>query len=1016
MITCTQCGQENPAGARFCNGCGAPLAADPAPAREVRKTVTVLFCDVVGSTALGERFDPEVLRALMARFYATVREPVERHGGTVEKVIGDALVAVFGIPAVHEDDALRALRAALEVRDAVRALGDIQARIGVNTGDVLARDATAGESLVVGDAVNVTARLEQAAAPGEVLVGEATWALVGHAARGERVAPIAAKGKREPLVAWRLESIDPGAGSHRRRLDLPMVGRDAELDLLRRALERTDQVKRPHLVTVLGQPGIGKSRLVSEVSRLRSDLTVLVGHCRATTGPSSLEPLHEVVRAVIPDAPDASAVALQLMAGESDAASVAACLAPDAMGGGSDVAWAVSRLIGTMTIDRTVVVVLEDVHWADDLLLDVVEQLITHARRRSLLVVCTARPEFAERRPGWGAGANTMSLALESLDDTQTRVLLSNASPGLPAERTQRVIAAAEGNPLFAEHLAALIEEGDAPVGLPRSIQVLLTARLEALPESERELVSVAAVAGREFPAAAVEALAGGPDGVDLDHLEQRELIEPTTPGRWQFGHALLQEAAYELIPKGRRAALHEALAGWLLESNGSSDAVIGDHLHRAVSLRIELGLADDQTAGMAEQAGVRLTAAGRRADAMGDPRRAQLLLERALQVLPEDSPHRPAAMVELAAAGWNLLTTEQVLRLLNDGAELAARHGLRALELRARILVLGAVPDTTPLARGDTEVSSWLTAALGELETLDDPRALATALSELASVELWLGRAADAVASAHRSIDVLLDAEQDTVWALSVLVRAVIDSPMPIPEADALLGRLTDELGARPTVRSELILGRAALSQLRGQDEEARALLDEAREIERDVGRRAATGRLARWEGVMRVRAGRYEEAGNVLRPIVEELEQAGATTVAATIRGWVGLAEVRLGRLDEAEANALAALEAAPPGVYEARTRAQMVLAEVHLARGEADRAAAAAREALSVASTGDWSLLNAGARLTLARCLAASGEPEAAAEHAREAVALYRAKGYATGARQADELLRTLAWQPE
>ena len=1014
MITCTQCGQENPAGARFCNACAAPLAADPAPAREVRKTVTVLFCDVVGSTALGERFDPEVLRALMARFYATVREPVERHGGTVEKVIGDALVAVFGIPAVHEDDALRALRAALEVRDAVRAMGDIQARIGVNTGDVLARDATAGESLVVGDAVNVTARLEQAAAPGEVLVGEATWALVGHAARGERVAPIAAKGKREPLVAWRLESLDPGAGSHRRRLDLPMVGRDAELDLLRRALERTDQVKRPHLVTVLGQPGIGKSRLVSEVSRLRSGLTVLVGHCRATTGPSSLEPLHEVVRAVMPDELDASAVALQLMAGESDAASVAACLAPDAMGGGSDVAWAVSRLIGTMTIDRTVVMVLEDVHWADDLLLDVVEQLITHARRRSLLAICTARPEFAERRPGWGAGANTMSLALESLDDTQTRVLLSNASPGLPAERTQRVIAAAEGNPLFAEHLAALIEEGDAPVGLPRSIQVLLTARLEALPESERELVSVAAVAGREFPAAAVEALAGRPDGVDLDHLEQRELIEPTTPGRWQFGHALLQEAAYELIPKGRRAALHEALAGWLLDSDGSSDAVIGDHLQRAVSLRIELGLADDHTAGMAEQAGVRLTAAGRQADAMGDPRRARGLLERALDVLPDDSPHRPAAMIELAAAGWNLLAIEQVLRLLDDGAELAAGLGLRALELRARTLVLGAVPDASPWALGTTEMISWLTAALDELEALDDPRALATALSTLASVEWSLGRAADAVASAHRAIDVLLDAEQDTVWALSVLVRAVIDSPMPIPDADALLGRLTDELGTRPTVGSELILGRAALLQLRGQDEEAWALLDQARDIDREVGRRA-TSRLARWEGVMLVRAGRYMEAHDLLEPIVEELEQAGATATAATIRGWVGLSEARLGRLDEAQANALAALEGAPRGGYEARTRAQLVLAEVHLAGGQADRGAAAAREALSVASTGDWSLLKAGARLTLARCLAASGKQEAAAEHAREAVALYRAKGYAAGARQADELLRMLPGQP-
>jgi len=209
MAICTQCRRENPDGARFCNSCGAPLTAAAEPARDVRKTVTVLFCDVVGSTALGERHDPEVVRGVMARFYAAAREPVERHGGTVEKMIGDALVAVFGMPVVHEDDALRAVRAALEMQAAVSAVGDIQARIGVNTGDVLARDATPGESLVVGDAVNVAARLEQAAAPGEVLVGEATWALVGHAARGDRAAPIAAKGKREPLVAWRLRDVDP---------------------------------------------------------------------------------------------------------------------------------------------------------------------------------------------------------------------------------------------------------------------------------------------------------------------------------------------------------------------------------------------------------------------------------------------------------------------------------------------------------------------------------------------------------------------------------------------------------------------------------------------------------------------------------------------------------------------------------------------------------------------------------------------------------------------------------------
>ena len=291
MDTCAQCGASVPAGSRFCPTCGAPLAV----AAEVRKTVTVLFCDVVGSTELGERFDPEVLRGMMARFYAIAREPVERHGGTVEKVIGDALVAVFGVPVVHEDDALRAVRAALEMRDAVRAMGEIEARIGVNTGDVLARDATLAESLVVGDAVNVAARLEQAAAPGEVLVGEATWALVGHAVaasawrrsgegQARAAGRVAARGGR-PAAGGHAPPARPADGRPRVRARPAALGARAH-----------GQVKRPHLVTVLGQPGIGKSRLVSEVPGSVSDVTVLVGHCRATTGASSLEPLLEVVR------------------------------------------------------------------------------------------------------------------------------------------------------------------------------------------------------------------------------------------------------------------------------------------------------------------------------------------------------------------------------------------------------------------------------------------------------------------------------------------------------------------------------------------------------------------------------------------------------------------------------------------------------------------------------------------------------------------------------------------------
>jgi class 3 adenylate cyclase/tetratricopeptide (TPR) repeat protein len=1004
MATCTQCGRENPDGARFCNSCGAPLAAAAEPAREVRKTVTVLFCDVVGSTELGERFDPEVVREVIARFYAAVRAPVERHGGTVEKVIGDALVAVFGMPVVHEDDALRAVRAALEMQVAMAAMGDIQARIGVNTGDVLARDATAGESLVVGDAVNVAARLQQAAAPGEVLVGEATWTLVGHAARGDRATPITAKGKREPLVAWRLREVDPAAGGHRRRLDLPMVGREAELDALRWALARADQTQRPHLVTVLGQPGIGKSRLVSDVPRLRDDLTVLVGHCRAMLGSSALEPMLEVAAATAPAARKLPEAILDLMPGETDAPAVAACLAPAGAASAPDIGWAITRLIGTMALTQTVVIVLEDVHWAGDPLLDIVEQLLVRSRRGSLVVICTARPEFAERRPGWGAGANTISVALERLDDVQTRALLTHASPALAADRAERVIAAAEGNPLFAEHLAALFGDQEAPSLLPRSIQVLLSARVEALTEPEREVVSVAAVAGRDFPVDAVEALAGRPIGDELDRLEQRELIEPTTPGRCQFGHALLQEAAYGLIPKGRRGDLHTRLARWL-DAQGASDAVVADHLARAYLLRTELGQSDEATSQLGEEAGTRLAAAGRRADAMGDPRRARFLLERALDLLSEDSPGRAAAMIELAAAGWNLLPGEELQRLLDVGADLAAERGLRALELRARILRIGAVPDSSPESLSPHEVIAETEAALSELEALDEPRALGSVLCTRANAECALGRAADATVSARRAFDALRAADEDTVWALANLVWGLVESPIPVAEAEELLVRLLDELGMRPSVRSELIVGLAELTQLSGQADRAWTLLESAREIERDLGRSKGL-RVPELEGVMLMRAGRFDEAREALQLTITELDRQGAEDNAAVGRGWLGLAEVRSGNLEAARAAAPA------PAGYEAGARAHILHAELHLAEGDARRAVERAQAAIDVATTGDWAVLNADARLTLARALRAAGDPVAAAAQAQTALRLYKLKGYVGGIAEAEATLGSLA----
>jgi class 3 adenylate cyclase len=1008
MIACPHCSRENPDGARFCNSCGAGLA-DRDAAREVRKTVTVLFCDVVGSTALASRSDPEVMRAVMARFYAAIREPVERHGGTVEKVIGDALVAVFGIPVVHEDDALRAVRAALEMRDAVLALGEIQARIGVNTGDVLARDATPGESLVVGDAVNIAARLEQAAGPGEVLVGEATWALVAHAAHGQLIPPVAAKGKRDPLVAWRLEHVDAAARGHRRRLDLPMVGRDAELEMLRWALDRTVRLQRPHVVTVLGQPGIGKSRLAAEVPRLRSDTTVLTGQCRPQTG-SSLEPLLEIAAGLGAGEHDVAEAIVAAMPDAGDAEAVAACLAPGGARGAPDIAWAASRLLGTVAAAGTVAVVLEDVHWADDLLLDVVGGLLARTRGRALFVVCTARPEFAEEHPAWGSGVNAVSVLLERLDSGETRTLIEHASPSLPPDRAAHVIAAAEGNPLFAEHLAALFAAGQDGGGLPRSIQVLLSARVEALPEPQREVVSAAAIVGREFPLAAVEAVVGRPVEEELDRLEALELIEPTTPGRWQFGHALLQEAAYGLIPKRHRAELHEQVARWA-DAHGDGDALVGDHLGQAASLRQELGLAGDHAVRIGTEAGRRLLRAGRRADTMGDPLRATRLLRRALELLPAGGPDHAAAMVELAAAGWNVVPLDERLELLDRGAEAAAAHGRRALELRARVLRLGTGPESGPGALTEQEILAETSAALTELEHLDDPRAVATALCTRGDIEAGLGQAAAGMAAAQQAIRVAQAADEDLVWAVRLFLWTLVESPTPVPEAERLVAGLLDELGMRPAVRSQLVQSQAMLATLRGGDDGWR-LLETAREIERDLGR--STSWSLRMTGArMHLAAGEDEATRRVLPAMVAELDRAGAESNAAVLRSWLALAEVRTGDAAAARETAIAALAGTTyGGGYEAGTRARLALAEAHMAAGDAAAAVDAARAGLAVADGGDWILLRAAARLVLARALDASGDPTAAACEAQRSLALARAKGYAAGAEAAESFLGSVA----
>src|SRR5512143_2166290 len=520
MPICAACGQENPAGFRFCGACGAALGGEG----EVRKTVTVLFCDMVGSTALGERSDPEVLRELMRRYHATLRTCLERHGGTVEKFVGDAAMAVFGVPQVHEDDPLRAVRAAVEMREAVRPLG-LDVRIGINTGAVVTGR---GETLVTGDAVNVAARLEQAAQAGEILIGETTAELVGGAVRSAPVAPLTLKGKSAPVPAYRVLSLVAGASAFPRSTDTPFVGREAELAQLERALATARDRRVPQLATVVGPPGIGKSRLVHELLA-RSQARVLAGRCLSYGEGITYWPLREIaeqigdVRVALGTTPDRDVAGLRVDAALGVAGATAT---PD------EIAWGVRKLFESIAREGPLIVVFDDIHWAEPALLDLIEYIAAFAQDVPLVLLCTARPELFERRPAWATPRpNALVLTLEPLLARETTQLVDGLG-ALSADQRARIVDAAEGNPLFVEQLVAMqAERGGTTLAIPATLQALLAARIDGLAAGERAVLECGSVEGRVFHRGGVARLLPDAErsavGGELLTLVRKELIRP---------------------------------------------------------------------------------------------------------------------------------------------------------------------------------------------------------------------------------------------------------------------------------------------------------------------------------------------------------------------------------------------------------------------------------------------------------------------------------------------------------
>jgi class 3 adenylate cyclase len=688
MAVCSACGQENPEFARFCLACAAPLQAQAAVGRNVRRTVTVVFSDVVGSTALGERLDPESLRKVMARYFDEMRSVLDRHGGTLEKFIGDAVMAVFGIPVLHEDDALRAVRAAAEMRAALIPLNDelerdrgvtIEVRVGVNTGEVVAGDSAEGQAFVTGDAVNVAARLEQAAQPGEILIGDSTYRLVRDAVAVEPVASLSLKGKLERVPALRLLALSSGTG---RRRTSPIVGRDRELEALDRAFEGVVSDGAGRLITVIGAPGVGKSRLVDEFLNGQSDdVTIVRGRCLSYGKGITFWPIKSMVSQAAGLSGEESSQAAQqkiraLMAPAGDADLIVERVA-ETIGVATTVAghrgstWAVGRLFEELARRRPLLAVFDDIQWAEPTLLDLIEAVSGQLRQAKILLVCMARPDLLEVRPAWSAHVeNATRLELRPLTTEGSEQLIANllGASELGEEVLARITDTAEGNPFFVEEiLAMLVDEGVlvrrkglveatgwSHVSLPRTIQALLAARLERLADEERAVLERGSVEGKVFHRGAVLELSRGTDRQHLDgwlrRLEQQELIQANRaqfPGEkaFRFRHQLLRDVTYESLTKAARTELHEEFAGWLERRAGKRaeefDEILGYHFEEAYRYQADLGPVDARGRALADRAANRLASAGLRAYARGDMWGAGDLLSRALGLLPGDSASR---------------------------------------------------------------------------------------------------------------------------------------------------------------------------------------------------------------------------------------------------------------------------------------------------------------------------------------------------------------------------------------
>ncbi|MFF1459712.1 AAA family ATPase [Streptomyces sp. NPDC058330] len=1034
-MTCPSCRQDLPPDARFCSSCGTPCATAPAPGDDERKPVTVLFCDLVGSTALSGVLDPETLRTVTLRYFEAMSDRIVAEGGTPEKFIGDAVMAVFGVPVVREDDARRALAAALGMRDALAELNEelhaalgirLATRIGVNTGQVVAGgDATARQALVSGETVNIAARLEQNAAAGEILIGPDTLLAAGPTVSAEPTGPLRLKGKQDSVEAYRLLALGTDDPAQLRRFDVPFVGRSTEQEALDAALADTVRGGRAGLLRVTGEAGVGKTRLVREWLARRSasgDLAYGAGRCRSHGEQGTLTPLADALRALpalAGGAVDASGAAVE----DDAAALLSAGLLRDGTPNApfEDMCAALTTVLARAARARPVVVVLDDAHAAAPLLLRTLDRLTEGAGPPGVLVVCVGRPD------GTADGAGGLPVTGLPPEEAARLAALLARLDGRDGPVDERLLARAEGNPLYLEQLlvdgrADGVGAGGPDAGLPPTLQALLGARIGALARAERTTVDLAAVIGREFTAAelvllevsarlaerpppAVVAVPSGERARRLARVEEvlaalgrRRLVEPAPAGdpetaAYRFSSGLVHEVTYGSLSKRAKADRH-AWAAELPSVLRAGDGAVGGHLERAYRYRAELGLLDEATGRLRGRAAGALGRAGAQAAARSDLPWAHSLLERAVGLDPDDA----ASVRRLGEVRVALGDTEAGAALLRRVREMESAP-VESAHARLALVVLdpgGPGPGLTATAR----------AVLPVFEAAGDSVGRARAHLRLAQRLQQAGRHEEAERDQARALEqaVLAGAEPERAGALGAIGISLWRGPVPAPDAvERCRALLAAHGGGRPTVRLTLNCPLAVLYALQDRPREAHGCLAEADELAEKL-------RFAEAEVFLPVFRAAVESLlghGPVALELLARADAAARHTGAAGMRTAVALDAARIeldsGRTRRA-ATRLAGIGDGAELSHADAVDLRGMRGRLSAAEGRAFEAVGHADRAVAASLLTDSPLVQATAELDRARTLDALGRPAQARASARTARARFEAKGHLPGARRA------------